>query len=158
MRFKELLKPTKKKILLTIMVFLLIRLIIVFPPVFYVAQSTSMSPAINRGDIIFVSYIDFSDVEVGDIVLVDMAEYNRIMLYSRVVSIDDNTFDTRGDANAGQHAFEKNIPSDKIRGVITGSIPMIGFLEIYHISSIILALLIYLIFSLFFIKSKPDHV
>jgi len=117
-----------------------------------------MSPAINMGDIIFVSYIDFSDVEVGDIVLVDMAEYNRIMLCSRVVSIDDNTFDTRGDANAGQHGFEKNIPSDKIRGAITGSIPMIGFLEIYRISWIIIMLLIYLIFSLFFRESKLNPI
>jgi len=153
MRIVELLKPTKKKILITLIIFILFRLAFFLIPLIPV-QSNSMSPTFNTGDFILVSGIKFEDLKVGDIAYFDPGWTT---IAHRVVSIDtdNNTFDTKGDANAGQMAIEKNITSNKLRGVVIGTIPTIGWLEIFYLGWIYL-IIVYIIISLVIRGPKPN--
>ena len=87
MSIKNFLRPTKKRILLTIIIFIIFHLTINFIPIFYLVQSNSMSPTINRGDYIFISPVNFNDIKVGDIVVTKYPAFNSPLVH-RVIHVD----------------------------------------------------------------------
>lgn len=157
MGIEELLRPSKKRILITIIIFIVYQLIVIFTPFYFIVQSNAMSPAINRGDIIFVSGVSFENLKVGDVVLSNPPR-GGAMLAHRVVSInyDNGTYATKGDANTGQTAYEKSISSDNLYGIVIGTIPVIGYLDLFYVGWIIRILIIYLVVSLIIREQKPN--
>lgn len=156
MGISELLKPTKNKILITIAIYVIFQIITHLVPVYFVAQSNSMSPTFTTGDIVFVTGIAFENLKTDDIAFFT-DNYGGTVAH-RVVSIDTTgkTFNTKGDANSGQAAFETNVPSENLRGVVVGTIPSIGYLDLFYVGWIIRILIIYLIVSLFIRGPKPN--
>ncbi len=127
------LKPTPKRIILTVVIF---ALVIAIPylysglfPYFFNIESNSMSPAINRYDLLFAKNVNFDDLKVGDIVMYSVQQ-GQPMIVHRIVNIDHDSglFSTKGDNNTGQMAIEKNVSSDKIYAQVIGSLPFIGIL------------------------------
>ena len=156
MGLNELLKPTKKKILITIAIFIVFQLVTYLFPVYYLVQSNSMSPAINTGDIIFVSPISFDNLKIGDVALFKPPQSNE-MIAHRVVSIYDNgTYATKGDANTGQLYYQKSISSSNLYGVVIATVPAVGYLDLFYVGWIIRILIIYVIISLIIRTTKPN--
>jgi signal peptidase I len=151
-----LLKPTKKKILITIAIFIVVQLTTHLVPIYLVVQSNSMSPTFNTGDIILVSGIAFENLKTGDIVLFT-DNYGGTVAH-RVVSIDTTgrTFTTKGDANSQTAAFERDVPSNNLRGIVTGTIPALGWLDLFYMSWLIKLAIIYFIVSLIIRGPKPN--
>lgn len=56
--------------------------------------------------------------------------YENTPIVHRVVKKSDNSFETMGDANAGQIEFEKNISTDQIYGKKIFKIPRLGLLKL----------------------------
>ena len=94
----------------------------------YSVVTDSMSPKINRGDVVFVKQISFDKLKVGDIVTVKFENSDSTFTH-RIVEIDknDNEFYTQGD-----NATEKDGKSkaENIIGKVMFSIPLAGYLSI----------------------------
>ncbi len=82
----------------------------IFGYAFFEVISGSMSPAIEKWDIIIVD-LD-ADYEVGDIVSFKNGDS---FITHRIVEIKDNTYITKGDAN---NTVDNPIPKDKIAGKV----------------------------------------
>ena len=64
----------------------------------YTVMGESMSPTLNRGDLIFNRKVDPSAITIGDVVTVRSGDF----IYThRVVEVQDGGFRLKGDANAG---------------------------------------------------------
>jgi len=92
-------------------------------------QSGSMSPAINTGDLVVVKPI--SKYQKGDIITFWSKE--KINITHRIISIQDNQINTKGDANqvSDQDFIEKN----QILGKVFYNIPNFGYI-VFFIKSI----------------------
>jgi len=101
-----------------------------------VVISDSMAPEINTGDLLFVQGRDPEDIEVGDIIVFDAhdlwAGAPDEPIVHRVVDIENRDgrlyFRTKGDANEDKD--EKWIPEHRVKGVVIGKIPYIGWIKI----------------------------
>ncbi|TFG24226.1 MAG: signal peptidase I [Promethearchaeota archaeon] len=101
-----------------------------------VVVSDSMAPKINTGDLLFLQGRDPEDIEVGDVVVYDApwAGAPDEPIVHRVVGIryneekDRYEFRTKGDAN--DYKDEEWFPEQRIRGVVIGRIPYIGWVKI----------------------------
>jgi signal peptidase len=159
MGIESFLMPSGKRILFTIIVSaIILSSFILYLGVFpFIVnfESGSMEPSIGRNSLNFVQATTFEGINVGDVILVSPSA-GSTMLAHRVISIDsvNRVFDTRGDANTGQMAIEKNITADKIRGKIVASVPLIGMLG--GLNYIIGILLIYLVSCLIFRAPRPN--
>jgi signal peptidase len=98
-----------------------------------VIYSGSMNPTLGVGDVVIITEIDISDIDIGDIIQYEKEDMN-IPIIHRVQEIKEfeegsKYFITKGDAN--------NIPDpdpvygSNIRGKIIFSIPKIGWISIY---------------------------
>ncbi len=101
-----------------------------------VVVSDSMAPKINTGDLLFLQGRDPEDIELGDVVVYD-APWEGAPdepIVHRVVGIryndekDRYEFRTKGDANDDKD--EDWFPEQRIRGVVIGKIPYIGWVKI----------------------------
>lgn len=93
----------------------------------YYVISDSMSPAINKGDLVFTKEVDFEDIEVGD-VLTFTREGSEKWFSHRVVKIKDSekSFRTKGDNNNVEDPGYTSY--DAVVGRVEKKIPLIGFL------------------------------
>ena len=85
-----------------------------------VVLSGSMEPALSVDDLLIVTPED--DYKVGDIVVF---QTSRTAVVHRIVSIDGETFTTRGDANTGN---DEPITKANIKGRVALAIPFVGIL------------------------------
>ena len=88
----------------------------------FILQSSSMEPMYMKGSLVWVdSRVAVDDVEDGDVIAYRAGQS---IIFHRVVSIDENGFELRGDANNSS----QNITLDKSNfvGVESFSIPWIG--------------------------------
>jgi signal peptidase I len=100
-------------------------------------ESNSMVPAFYRGDILILRGENASLLKVGD-VIVYSPEGQSVPIVHRIISINqDGSFQTKGDANAGQLSFEKHISPSEIHGVVIFIIPYVGWIKIAVTSYVI---------------------
>ncbi len=97
-----------------------------FPVYPTVLVSNSMSPSINRGDVVIVESLDDNyEIQTNDIILFNAGDFDVV---HRVVDIEivDGTarYITKGDAN--EHTDNLNIETGNIGGVVIARIPYIG--------------------------------
>lgn len=93
--------------------------------------SESMSPNINKGDLVIVKRAAPQDITIGDVIVFDTLS-EPLPVIHRIYKInDDGTFQTLGDNNRGvQHDWEKQIEPGDIVGKAVLVIPYIGWVKI----------------------------
>lgn len=95
----------------------------------YYVSSDSMSPAINKGDLVFTKPVQFENVKVGD-VLTFTKQGSEKWFSHRVIEINttEKSFKTKGDHNnvkdPGYTSF------DAVVGRVEKKIPFVGFLPL----------------------------
>ncbi len=93
-------------------------------------ESNSMKPTFQKGDILVLQGVSSEELEVGDIIVFSSTNQD-VPIVHRIVEINpDNTFQTKGDANAKQLSFEKRIESSQIHGKEVLIIPYLGWIKI----------------------------
>ena len=74
-------------------------------------ESASMEPALKEGDMVTVERVDFSEIQVGNIVMIKpTVGRQQPLLFTRIVSIDrgKGTFTAKADANPISNNWEKD--------------------------------------------------
>jgi signal peptidase I len=98
-------------------------------------ESNSMVPTFYQGDILIIQGMrnpaDYGNMlAVGDIIVFS-AEGRTIPIVHRIKQINaDGSFQTQGDANTGQHPFEKQVLPLQIHGKVVMIIPYLGWVKI----------------------------
>ena len=93
-------------------------------------ESNSMVPTFFRGDILVLQGVPQENLKLGDIIVFSHPTGD-VPIVHRVVGINpDGTFQTKGDANAGQLYFEKHIEPSQIHGKSIMIIPYLGWVKI----------------------------
>ena len=93
-------------------------------------ESNSMVPVFRCGDILILTGARQDDLRIGDII-VFVAPGQTIPIVHRIITInDDRTFQTKGDAVAGQHSFELSIPYAAINGRVVTIVPYLGWVKL----------------------------
>lgn len=95
----------------------------------YAVVTDSMSPTLNRGDVVFVKQTSFEDLNEGDIVTVKFPDDSGFFTH-KIVSIDyfAGAIRTKGDAN--QSEDPQASMSEQIMGRMWYSVPYLGYLSI----------------------------
>nr|WP_282594326.1 signal peptidase I [Halorientalis brevis] len=98
----------------------------------YVVLSSSMSPSINAGDVVFVSEDDPTKIRENDVITFNpsggpLSERDELITH-RVVNVTESDgtlyFETKGDANDSPDA--EPVPAENVVGRVTFTIPFIG--------------------------------
>lgn len=82
----------------------------------------------KRGDIPVIS--NDGNFKVGDVIVYDV-QFQKVPIIHRIVKINsDGTFQTKGDHNAGQNAYELSVHLSQVRGKVIFIIPYLGYLRV----------------------------
>jgi len=95
-------------------------------------NSWSLKTGFDKGDIMVV-YGRF-EPEVGDVVIFDAGTQHPII--HRIVSIDGDTIQTKGDNNNGQLPVEKSISKSDLVGEAVFRIPKLGWVKLVFVEII----------------------
>lgn len=95
----------------------------------YAVITDSMSPEINRGDVVFVKQTDFNSLKQGDIVTVTFPDGSGYFTH-RIIAIDYDVqvIRTKGDAN--QSRDPQPSVKEQIVGKVWYSVPLLGYFSI----------------------------
>lgn len=95
----------------------------------YSVITDSMSPSINKGDVVFVKKADFSSLNEGDVVTVRFADGSGYFTH-RITKIDHEfgMFRTKGDANQSEDPQPSQ--AEQIVGKLWYSAPLLGYASI----------------------------
>lgn len=95
----------------------------------YAVITDSMSPEINRGDVVFVKQTDFNSLKQGDIVTVAFPDGSGYFTH-RIIAIDYDAqvIRTKGDAN--QSRDPQPSVKEQIVGKVWYSVPLLGYFSI----------------------------
>jgi signal peptidase I len=93
-------------------------------------ESNSMVPAFARGDILILDGWTKANLSVGDVIVYSPGSQS-VPIVHRIISINaDGSFQTKGDANAGQLPFEKRVDVSQVAGKMIFIIPYVGWIKI----------------------------
>jgi len=98
-------------------------------------ESNSMVPTFYQGDILIIQGArqpeDYNNLlKIGDVIVFSV-EGRDVPIVHRIREINpDGSFQTQGDANTGQHPFEKHIVPEQIHGKLVMVIPYLGWVKI----------------------------
>jgi signal peptidase I len=113
--------------------------------------SDSMHPTIKKYSFVYIKYLkndEKSNLEVNDIVLIDGTN----PFVHRIININDNSFETKGDHNESSDGF---YAKDKIIGKYLFQIPWLGVLFINKIFTLmIIVFLVSFRYLIVLIKKK----
>ncbi len=93
-------------------------------------QSDSMVPTFYKGDLLVLQGAQAPDLKVNDIIVFSVDERSTPIVHRIIKINEDGTFQTKGDANSGQHQFETRIPLDRIHGKVALILPYLGWVKI----------------------------
>lgn len=95
----------------------------------YSVITDSMSPSINKGDVVFVKKADFGSLNEGDVVTVRFADGSGYFTH-RITKIDHEfgMFRTKGDANQSEDPQPSQ--AEQIVGKLWYSVPLLGYASI----------------------------
>lgn len=107
--------------------FLLIAVVTIFGAKGYSVASNSMSPKLNRGDVVFVRETPFEELKKGDIVTVEFKVGDGTTYTHRIVSID---YDKKEIFTAGDKTGlvdQESANAEQIKGKVWFSLPLLGY-------------------------------
>jgi len=93
-------------------------------------ESNSMVPTFSRGDILILQGVPSNELEIGDVIVFSPPGRATPVVHRLITKNPDGTFQTKGDANSGQLAFEKRIEPAQIHGRSIATIPYLGWIKI----------------------------
>jgi len=97
------------------------------------------SNGFKKGDVFVVKGISIEDLQIGDIIVYNSGMGGNPIIH-RIVNITEEDgkfyFETKGDANNGQLAFEKRISEDQIYGKAVAWAPIIGWVKVAFVDLI----------------------
>ena len=124
----------------------------------YYVTSDSMSPAINKGDIVFVKEVAFEEIEVSD-VLTFKREGSEKWFSHRVVKIDkaEKSFKTKGDNNTVEDPIYTSY--DEVVGRVEKKFPLIGYVPMFLAKAwgkaiLVIIYILYIAFEIEYVASK----
>ncbi|MDY6774324.1 MAG: signal peptidase I [Candidatus Nanohaloarchaea archaeon] len=91
--------------------------------------SGSMEPTLHRGDMIVVQGEPWKETEEGEIIVFRTDEMP-VPVIHRVIKKNSTALETKGDALARQHPFEKYITKDQVMGTALFTIPKLGYVKL----------------------------
>jgi signal peptidase len=92
-------------------------------------ESNSMIPVFYKGDILVLSGTR-AGPEIGDVVVYSVAGRS-VPIVHRVVKVNpDGSYQTKGDANAGQLPFEQHVSKESIHGKVVAIVPYLGWVKL----------------------------
>ena len=102
----------------------------------------SFKNGMNTGDVIIISNPGAEGIEVGDVIVFTQSTYPQINpIIHRVIDKDlvngEIIFQTKGDHNGGQAAYELNVPGDTVMGKSVARIPWLGYVKIWFTNIIL---------------------
>ena len=120
----------------------------------YITISGSMEPTIKTGSICFVNINEqYKDVKINDIIAFEAGNNN--LVTHRVLNIDENGIETKGDNNQDADFIKTN--ESNFVGKTLFSIPYIGYLTMFFkkpIGILVIAIILILLFVPSFLKNK----
>ncbi len=93
-------------------------------------ESNSMTPFFYRGDILIVKGAGEKDLDIGDVIVFSVPDRKIPIVHRIVAKNEDNTYQTKGDANQGQHPWEKSVGMTQIKGKEVFILPLLGWVKI----------------------------
>ena len=93
------------------------------------AENWPLRTGFDKGDIMIV--YGRGDTEVGDVIIFEANTKHPII--HRVISINGNTIETKGDNNPEQLSVEKNISENNIVGKAVFRIPKLGWVKLVFV-------------------------
>lgn len=88
----------------------------------------------NKGDIAVIQSRDFEDLKIGDVIVFRPTSQKKAIIH-RIVSINEDYVETKGDANIGQIDVEKEIGPEQIEGVAIARIPYLGWIKLAFVDA-----------------------
>ena len=101
----------------------------------YSIASNSMSPKLNKGDVVFVKAMPFDKLEKGDIVTVEFKVKDGTTYTHRIVSID---YDKKEIKTAGDKTGlidTESADAEQIKGKVWFSVPLLGYPSLWLTST-----------------------
>lgn len=130
--------------IMIVLVVMIIMIPLTVPKLFgyeiYGILSNSMEPEIMTGSIVYVEQVNADEIQVNDVITYKMNSDSNILATHRVVSIEDDTFITKGDHNKSVDA--QPVGFNRLLGRVVLSIPFFGSLSLFTQSSVGLACII----------------
>lgn len=121
-----------------------------------IVVSGSMEPNIKVGSLVYIKNVNFSSLEVGDVITYSI---DNTYITHRIVSIDalTNSVITKGDANISNDLA--SVSSSQIVGKVTFVIPVIGYIIYYCQQNIFLifGIILFIILLTIFIKMIKNY-
>jgi len=93
-------------------------------------ESNSMVPTFYQGDILVLQGVPPEELKIGDIIVFSPSQGATPVVHRIIKINDDGSFQTKGDANAGQLPFEKKILPEQIHGRVVFIIPYLGWIKL----------------------------
>lgn len=116
--------------------------------------SGSMEPNIPVGAIVYVNEVDFTDIEVGDVISFKLSSEE--MVTHRVTQIDEQNqqFITKGDANNTEDG--QPVSYQNVVGKVIYSVPLLGYLTLYIQGPLGIAIICGVVFIIILLNYLPD--
>lgn len=103
----------------------------------YVVESSSMSPAIEAGDVVVVRDVAPAAITTGDVISFEPPDDHQLDGHERVThrvvgaeTVDGvRHFETKGDAN--EEADRTPVPATRVEGRVAFAIPYVGYLAVF---------------------------
>ena len=90
-------------------------------------QTFYKSNGFQRGDAFVVFGLKSHPPEIGDVLVFAVAGRSDPIIHRLVAVNADGTYQTKGDANADQFAFEKSITAEQVKGKAVAWAPYLGW-------------------------------
>ncbi|MBI4020143.1 MAG: signal peptidase I [Candidatus Aenigmarchaeota archaeon] len=93
-------------------------------------ESNSMVPTFQKGDILVLQGVAAEELKIGDIIVFSPAGQAIPVVHRIIAKNGDGSFQTQGDANPTQLAFERLIKPEQIHGRVVLIAPYLGWVKI----------------------------
>jgi signal peptidase I len=95
-------------------------------------ESFYLKDGFKKGDIFIVKGTPFEDLQVGDIIVYQI-EVQKDPIIHRIVLLEDNTLQTKGDANPAQIHFENSVAPQQVHGKAVFRLPFLGWVKVLFV-------------------------